>query len=82
MIGSGIGIFKKRYEQLPNDEIENNQEEDVALFGYHVSLDSDMPECISQGDMYITLGSLDDALSCAQLIRQRCVDIHHVPLEY
>lgn len=74
MIGSGIGIFKK---QLPN-EIANNED----AFGYHVSLDSEMPECISQGDMYITLGSLDDAKSCAQLIRQRCVDIQHDPIEY
>lgn len=52
-------------------------------YGFHLRLDSEMPLCTAgDEDNVITLGDLEDGESCAQLIRDRCSEIGHDPLEY
>ena len=76
---SGIGIYKSYTEA----DFDGDGFPDHDRFGYHLNLDSNRPLCTA-GDvnLVITLGDLTDGESCAQLIRERCVDIDHAPLAY
>jgi hypothetical protein len=67
--GSGIGIF-------------STEENEHGPLGYHVSLNSAMPLCtMGSANMLMNTGNFEQAEVCAELIRNRCMEVAHNPIE-